>query len=95
MCHHLTDPAQTQRIHELFRLKDWHFCNWLGVEEEVQGKGLGRYLLQQARLEMHTVGYRHAGISTAWKNYRAFQFYSNDGYRLSDWTYAWEKNIPQ
>ena len=72
-------------------LKDWHFCDWLGVEEEVQGKGLGRYLLQQARLEMHRAGYRHAGISTAWKNYRAFQFYSNDGYRLSDWTYAWEK----
>jgi GNAT superfamily N-acetyltransferase len=73
-------------------LKDWHFCNWLGVEEEIQGKGLGRHLLQQARLELHKVGYRHAGISTAWQNYRAFQFYSNDGYRLSDWTYAWAKD---
>ena len=52
-------------------LKDWHFCNWLAVEEEVQGKGLGRFLLQQARFELHKVGYRHAGISTAWKNYRA------------------------
>ena len=73
-------------------LNDWHFCNWLEVEEDVQGKGLGRFLLQQARLELHKVGYRHAGISTAWKNYRAFQFYSNDGYRMSDWTYAWEKD---
>ena len=74
-------------------LEDWHFCDWLGVEEEVQGKGLGRYLLERARLELHAVGYRHAGISTSWVNYRAFQFYSNYGYRVVDWTYAWGKDL--
>ena len=76
-------------------LEDWHFCDGLGVEDELQGKGLGRYLLERARLEMHAVGYRHASISTAWQNYRAFQFYSNYGYTVANWTYGWGKTLGQ
>ena len=64
---------------------------WLGVNDEFQGRGLGRYLLQYALHEMHKIGYRHAVISTDWENYRAFLFYSNCGYRVSDWTYAYSK----
>jgi GNAT superfamily N-acetyltransferase len=74
-------------------LEDWHFCDGLDIIAEMQGRGLGRHLLERARLEMHAVGYRHAGISTSLSNYRAFQFYSNYGYRVVDHTYGWDKDL--
>jgi GNAT superfamily N-acetyltransferase len=73
--------------------QDWFFTDGLGVSDEVQGKGLGRYLLQKARQEMHRIGYRHAAISTDWMNFRAFLFYSNDGYHRVDWTYALRRTV--
>ena len=44
--------------------QDWLHTVWLGIEDEFQGQGLGRYLLQYELQEMHKVGYRHAAIST-------------------------------
>ena len=74
-------------------VQDWFFTPWLEVLDEMQGKGLGRYLLQRARQEMHRVGYRHAGISTSWENFRALLFYSNYGYRVVDWTYGLRREM--
>jgi predicted N-acetyltransferase YhbS len=68
--------------------QDWLFTTWLNVQENLQGKGLGRYLLRRALLEMHNAGYRHASISTAIDNYRAALFYTNCGYHVVDWTYG-------
>jgi GNAT superfamily N-acetyltransferase len=73
--------------------QDWWFVKWIGVEEDVQGQGLGRYLLQRALLEMRGAGYRHAAISTARYNYRAALFYTNLGYRVVDWTYEYEREL--
>ena len=75
--------------------QDWLHTVWLGIEDEFQGQGLGRYLLQYALQEMHKVGYRHAAISTAWDNHRAFLFYSNCGYQVVDWTYGYEKVLSE
>ncbi len=71
--------------------QDWLHTLWLGVENEFQGQGLGRYLLQYTLQEMHQIGYRHAAISTNLYNHRAFLFYSNCGYRAVDWTYEFVK----
>ena len=73
----------------------WLHTVWLGIEDGFQGQGLGRYLLQYALQEMKKIGYRHAAISTAWDNYRAFLFYSNCGYRTVDWTYEFVKNLSE
>jgi len=73
--------------------QDWFLTTWLGVSEELQGKGLGRHLLQRALQEMRGVGYRHAAISTNWRNFRAFLFYSNYGYRVVDWTHALRRRL--
>jgi GNAT superfamily N-acetyltransferase len=73
--------------------EDWLFTDWLGVSDPLRGRGLGRYLLRRALLEMHAVGYRHATISTAWENHRALLFYSNFGYRAVDWTYGFGKDL--
>ena len=73
--------------------QDWFHTVWLGVEDDFQGQGLGRYLLQYALQEMKKIGYRHAAISTAWDNHRAFLFYSNCGYRTVDWTYEFVKDL--
>ena len=73
--------------------QNWFHTTWLGIEDEFQGQGLGRYLLQYELQEMHKVGYRHAAISTAWDNHRAFLFYSNCGYRTVDWTYEFVKDL--
>ena len=73
----------------------WLHTVWLGIEDDFQGKGLGRYLLQYALQEMKKIGYRHAAISTAWDNHRAFLFYSNCGYRTVDWTYGFVKNLSE
>jgi ribosomal protein S18 acetylase RimI-like enzyme len=75
--------------------QDWLHTTWLGIENDFQGQGLGRYLLQYALQEMHKVGYRHAAISTNWENYRAFLFYSNCGYQIVDWTYEFVKNLSE
>ena len=75
--------------------QNWLHTTWLGIEDEFQGQGLGRYLLQYELQEMHKVGYRHAAISTAWDNHRAFLFYSNCGYRTVDWTYEFTKNLSE
>ena len=75
--------------------QDWLHTVYLEVEDEFQGQGLGRYLLQYALQEMHKVGYRHAVISTGWDDYRALLFYSNCGYRVVDWTYGYEKVLSE
>ena len=75
--------------------QDWFHTVWLGVEDDFQGQGLGRYLLQYALQEMKKVGYGHAAISTAWDNHRAFLFYSNCGYRTVDWTYEFVKDLSE
>lgn len=71
--------------------QDWLHTVWLGIEDNFQGQGLGKYLLNHTLQEMHNVGYRHAAISTNWENYRALLFYSNCGYKVVDWTYEYEK----
>ena len=73
--------------------EQWAFCYWLGVSEAYQGKGLGRYLLRRALIEVLDTGYLHASISTAWNNHRAFLFYSNHGYVTVDWTREFERDI--
>jgi len=73
--------------------QDWCFTKWLGISENVQGQGLGRHLLQRALLELRGAGYRHTAISTARDNYRAALFYTNLGYQVIDWTYAYGRRI--
>ena len=73
----------------------WLHTVWLGIEDDFQGQGLGRYLLQYALQEMKKIGYRHAAISTAWDNHRAFLFYGNCGYRTVDWTYEFVKDLSE
>jgi len=73
--------------------QDWILTTGLWVSSGMQGKGLGRYLLQRALQEAKIIEYRHAIISANWKNYRAHVFYSNYGYQISDWTYGLAKNL--
>jgi len=73
----------------------WAFCDWLGVREPLQGKGLGRHLLQRGLVAVREAGYRHAAISTAWDNYRAFLFYTNYGFRVADWTYEFRRDLKE
>jgi GNAT superfamily N-acetyltransferase len=76
--------------------QEWLFTTWVGVDDEYQGLGLGRWLLQRALWEAQKIGYRHASISTAWENYRALLFYTNFGYAVTNWTYGYrrELNLP-
>lgn len=71
--------------------QNWFHTVYLEIEDEFQGQGLGRYLLQYALQEMKKIGYQHAAISTRWDDYRALLFYSNCGYRTVDRTYTYEK----
>ncbi|RKU07582.1 hypothetical protein C6501_17605 [Candidatus Poribacteria bacterium] len=75
--------------------QDWVYTEWLGIEDDFQGKGLGKYLLFYSLQEMHKVGYRHASISTSWNNSRALLFYSNCGYRAADCTHVFEKVLSE
>lgn len=71
--------------------QDWFLTKWLGVEEDFQGRGLGRELLQRALHALREAGYRHALISTNWQNFRALLFYTNFGYTVRDWTYGYAR----
>lgn len=75
------------------RAQEWLYTEWLDVEVAYQGRGLGRALLQRTLHEARKLGYRHAVISTGWRNYRAYSFFTNFGYRVSDWTYAWTRAL--
>ena len=75
------------------QLADWCVCDYLYVSEELQGKGLGKYLLATGLAEMRAAGSRHAMISTDWNNYRAYLFYTNFGYRFCDRTFGFRKAI--
>ena len=81
---HVTSCADRYKGEE-----DRLFVNWLGVEEAFQGKGYGRFILQEALREGKRLGYRHAAISTDLRNHRAYAFYTNYGFRVTDWTYGW------
>ena len=72
---------------------DFAFCDWLGVNEKYQGRGLGRFLLVRALYLAHERGYRHGAISTAFDNDRAFLFYTNYGFRVVDWTYEFAREL--
>ena len=73
--------------------QDWVFIEGLFVQEEDQGKGWGRYLLQKNLWEMRRLGYKNTVISTDISNYRAWLFYMNYGYRMADTTYEFVKNL--
>lgn len=74
-------------------LDEWWLPEWLGLEDEVQGKGVGRFLLRTALRRMHDRGYRHAAISTDEQNYRAACLYTSEGYRVIDRTHAYAKDL--
>ncbi len=73
--------------------QDWIFIKWLGVEEEEQAKGWGRYLLRRNLWEAQNIGYKNTVISCNIKNHRAQLFYTNYGYRVADTTYGFGKHI--
>ena len=60
---------------------------------DFQGKRLGLHLLLRGFLEARDRGCQHSAISTAYDNDRAFLFYSNQGYRVVDWTYKFTKTL--
>lgn len=69
---------------------DTLFYQWVGVEDAYQRRGLGRYLVRRALEIGKESGYRHASISTALENHRAFVLYATEGFHVVDWTYGWE-----
>ena len=73
--------------------QDWVFIAWLGINENDQKKGLGRYLLQRNLWEMSKIGYKNSVISTDWNNFRALLFYTNYGYKVVDTMHEFVKNI--
>jgi len=80
-------------VHSAAAAQDRCFTTWLGVDDAHQGRGLGKRLLLRALVEMRGAGYRHATISTARHNHRAFLLYTNLGFRVADWTYAYGRDL--
>jgi ribosomal protein S18 acetylase RimI-like enzyme len=87
LCVRVADYADDERA------RDWFFTIWLGVDDEFQGRGLGKHLLRRALVEMRAAGCRHAAISTREHNHRAFLFYTNFGYRVADWTHGFGRSL--
>ncbi len=85
MDHGLASPAPDA--------SNWAYCDWLCVNDEMQGRRLGVFLLATALAEMRKRGCKHAAISTNVTNYRAELFYANLGYRVIDLTHVWRKEL--
>lgn len=75
--------------------QSWAFCDWLGIQESHQGRGLGLYLLRRALVEVRDAGYTHAAISTALDNYRALLLYANYGFHVVDTTRQFCRQLPE
>lgn len=69
------------------------FVTWLGVNDDRQGRGWGRFLLLSALYELRRVGYRRSAISTNLTNYRAMTFYANLGYDVVGNGYEFAKSL--
>lgn len=74
-------------------ISEWCFCTSLHIDEPLQGKGLGKYMLSLGLQEAREKGLRHAMISTDWNNYRAYLFYTNFGFRFLDRTFSFRKDF--
>ena len=72
---------------------DWCICDNLYVEDPLQGKRLGKYLLARGLAEMRKAGARHALIDTEWDNWRAYLFYTNFGFEFLDRTFGFRKKL--
>ncbi|MDP6041573.1 MAG: hypothetical protein QGG64_23700, partial [Candidatus Latescibacteria bacterium] len=73
--------------------QDTFFVRWLGVQDERQHRGWGRYMLLRSHWENQKLGYRHASISTSTNNHRALLFYTNYGYSVRDTWYEYVKEL--
>jgi ribosomal protein S18 acetylase RimI-like enzyme len=73
--------------------QDQTFVEWLRIEDGMQGRGWGRYLLERMLWDMKEIGYRHALISANTLNHRAQLFYSNLGFRVVDRSYEFVKEL--
>lgn len=71
--------------------QDWIYTEWIGIEEDYRGQGLGKFLLMYSLQEFHKIGYKHASLSAFWNNYHALLFYYKLGYRVVDRTCLYEK----
>jgi ribosomal protein S18 acetylase RimI-like enzyme len=69
------------------------FCTGLHLDDHMQGKGVGKYLLARGLAEMRKSGARHAMISTDWNNWRAYLFYTNFGFTFLDRTFGFAKSL--
>ncbi|MEO2002947.1 MAG: GNAT family N-acetyltransferase, partial [Candidatus Poribacteria bacterium] len=69
------------------------FVTWLGVNDDRQGRGWGRFLLLSALYELRQVGYSNSAISTNLTNYRAMTFYANLGYEVVGNGYEFTKSL--
>ena len=70
------------------------YVEWLGVEDDFQGKGWGKHLLARALCEARGVGYRDAAITTDWRNYRALSLYANHGFTVASYAHDYMKADP-
>jgi ribosomal protein S18 acetylase RimI-like enzyme len=70
------------------------YVEWLGVETDFRGRGWGKYLLTRALCEARSAGYRHAAITTDWRNYRALSLYANHGFSVASYAHDYVKVDP-
>jgi GNAT superfamily N-acetyltransferase len=73
--------------------QDTSFVAWLGINDEWQGRGWGRFLLLTALHELRALGYTRSAISTNLTNYRAMTFYANLGYDVVGNGYEFTKSL--
>ena len=69
------------------------YVDWLGVEEERQGKGWGRHLLLRALTEARALGYERVAIATGWRNYRGLSLYANYGFEAVGHSGEWRREL--
>jgi len=89
----LCESASAGEHSKAHEAQDWVFITGLWIVNEMQGKGLGRYLLARNLWEARKLGYKNTVISTDWKNFRALLFYTNYGYSVVDTCYEFSKSL--
>ncbi len=73
--------------------EDWCYCIGLFIDEKVQGRRLGSYLLALGLREMRQHGCRHSAITVELDNPKAELFYTHVGYRYADLSTTWVKDV--
>lgn len=83
----------SRRYADIPDTEEYCYMRWIGVGEAYRRRGIGRYLLHQALVEMQKEGYKRTVLNCREKNTIALTLYRTTGYSTGEVSHAYYKRL--